>query len=100
MIKVAVVGTGGISHAHIGAYLKFPDRCKIVALVDIIPGKAERVKEQYHLDAAVYLDHHEILDELARFKTHRRISVTFNGRIRIPRHNGIDASSIANTHNL
>ena len=62
MIKVAIVGTGGISHAHIGAYLQFPDRCKIVALVDIIPGKAQRVKEQYHLDAEVFEDHHLILD--------------------------------------
>ena len=62
MIRVAVIGTGNISHAHIGAYLRFPERCKIVALVDIIPGKAQRVKEQYHLDAEVFLDHHEILD--------------------------------------
>ena len=62
MIRVAVVGTGGISHAHIHAWMKFPERCKIVALVDIIPGKAQRVKEQYHLDADVYLDHHDILN--------------------------------------
>ena len=61
MIRVAIVGTGGISHAHIAAYLKFPERCRIVALVDILPGKAQRVKEQYHLDADVFLDHHEIL---------------------------------------
>ena len=50
MIRIAVVGTGGISHAHIQAYLKFPDRCRIAALVDIVPGKAQRVKEQYGLD--------------------------------------------------
>ena len=62
MIRVAVVGTGGISHAHIRSYLQFPERCKIVALVDIIPGKAQKVKEQYGLDAEVFLDHHEILD--------------------------------------
>lgn len=61
MIRVAIVGTGGISHAHIKAYLQFPDRCKITALVDIIPGKAQRVKEQYGLDADVYLDHQEML---------------------------------------
>ena len=61
MIRVAIVGTGGISHAHIKAYLQFPDRCRIVALVDIIPGKAQKVKEQYSLDAEVFLDHHEIL---------------------------------------
>ena len=63
MIRVAIVGTGGISHAHIGAYLHFPERCKIVALVDIIPGKAQRVKEQYGLDAEVFLDHHDILEK-------------------------------------
>ncbi len=62
MIRIAIVGTGGISHAHIDAYLQFPDRCRIVALVDIIPGKAQRVKEQYGLDAEVFTDHHEILD--------------------------------------
>ena len=61
MIRVAIIGTGGISHAHIQAYLKFPDRCVIAALVDIIPGKAQRVKEQYQLDAEVFLDHHDIL---------------------------------------
>lgn len=63
MINIAVIGTGGISHAHIRAYLKFPERCRIAALVDIIPGKAQRVKEQYSLDADVYLDHHDILDK-------------------------------------
>ncbi len=63
VIKVAIVGTGGISHAHIQAYMKFPERCRIVALVDIIPGKADRVKEQYHLDAETYLDYHFILDK-------------------------------------
>lgn len=61
MIKVAIIGTGGISHAHIRAYLQFPERCRIAALVDIIPGKAQHVKEQYGLDADVFLDHHEIL---------------------------------------
>ena len=61
MIRVAIVGTGGISHAHIHAYLQFPDRCKIVALADIIPGKAQRVKEQYGLEAEVFTDHRDLL---------------------------------------
>ena len=30
MINVAIVGTGGISHVHIKAYLQFPERCRIV----------------------------------------------------------------------
>ena len=41
MLRVAIIGTGNISPSHIKGYLKFPDRCKIVALVDIFPEKAE-----------------------------------------------------------
>ncbi len=61
MIQVAIIGTGNISHAHIHAYLLFPDRVRIAALVDIIPGKAQKVKEMYGLDCDVYLDHHDVL---------------------------------------
>ena len=61
MIQVAIIGTGNISHAHIHAYMLFPERVRIAALVDIIPGKAQKVKEQYGLDCDVYLDHKDIL---------------------------------------
>ena len=61
MIKVAIVGNGGICPAHVEAYLQFPERCKIVALVDIIPGKAQKMKERFGLDCETYEDHHDIL---------------------------------------
>ena len=61
MIRVAIVGTGGIAHAHMEAYRTLKERCEIAALVDIIPGKAQKVKEQYGLDCDVYLDHHDVL---------------------------------------
>ena len=61
MIQVAIIGTGNISHSHIHAYQQFPERVRIAALVDIIPGKAQKVKEQYGLDCDVYLDHHDVL---------------------------------------
>lgn len=62
MLNIAIVGTGNISHAHVQAYLLFPDRCRIVALVDIVPEKARRMKDQYGLiDAQVYDDHQAIL---------------------------------------
>ncbi len=60
MIRVAIIGTGNISAAHINAYLAFPERCKIVALVDIYPEKAQAKKEQFGLDADVY-DSHKLL---------------------------------------
>lgn len=63
MVRVAIIGTGGISNAHIQGYLQFPDRCRIVALVDIVPEKARQIREKYQLsDAQVYDDHTKILD--------------------------------------
>ena len=61
MIRVAIVGTGGIAHAHMDAYLQLKDRCRVVALVDIIPGKARRFMEEFGLSCDTYEDHQEIL---------------------------------------
>ena len=62
MIKVAIVGTGSISRAHIEAYQGFPERCEIVALVDIYPDKARQHKEQFGLDGAeIFNSHKDIL---------------------------------------
>lgn len=54
MINVAVVGTGNISPMHIKGYLAFPELCRIKALVDIYPEKAEDKKKTFSLDADVY----------------------------------------------
>ncbi|MBP1755250.1 MAG: oxidoreductase [Firmicutes bacterium] len=62
MIRVAIIGTGNISSAHINAYLAFPERCKIVALCDIYPDKALEKVETYHLEADVVDDHKELLE--------------------------------------
>ncbi|HKL79823.1 MAG TPA: Gfo/Idh/MocA family oxidoreductase [Mobilitalea sp.] len=62
MINVAIVGTGNISTSHIKGYLSFPERCRIVAMVDIYPEKAQAKVEEYGLkDAKVYSNHTEIL---------------------------------------
>ena len=61
MVRIAIVGTGSIAAAHITGYLAFPDRCKIVALVDIYPEKAEEKKRINGLDAEVYDNHLDIL---------------------------------------
>ncbi len=61
MLNIAIIGNGGICPSHINAYLRFPERCRIAALVDIVPGKAEKMKERFSLDCATYLDHHEVL---------------------------------------
>lgn len=64
MLKIAIIGTGNISHNHIQGYLEFADRCQIVALVDIYPEKAEEKKRQYGLtNVKVYASHEEILGD-------------------------------------
>lgn len=57
MIRVAIVGTGSIANVHMAGLLTFPDRCKVVALCDIFPEKAEAMKEKYQLDCEVFDDH-------------------------------------------
>ncbi|MET3846989.1 Gfo/Idh/MocA family oxidoreductase [Paenibacillus sp. OAE614] len=63
MIKVAIIGTGAISSAHIEGYLQLKDRCQIVALCDLYPEKAESKREQYGLDAVIVKDYKELLDQ-------------------------------------
>lgn len=63
MIRVAIIGTGNISPAHIRGYLTFRDKCEIVALCDIYPEKAEKKKADFGLEsAAVYDDHKKVLE--------------------------------------
>ena len=61
MIRVAIVGTGGIAHAHMEAYLTLKDRCQVAALVDIIPGKARRFMEEFGISCDTYENHEDIL---------------------------------------
>lgn len=63
MLKVAVIGSGAISRAHIDSYLRFKDRCKIVAICDLYPEKAEELRKQYGLEARIVKDHAELLQE-------------------------------------
>ncbi|MEC0177710.1 Gfo/Idh/MocA family oxidoreductase [Paenibacillus favisporus] len=63
MLKVAIIGTGAISSAHIEGYLQLKDRCQIVALCDLYPEKAESKREQYGLDAVIVKDYKELLDQ-------------------------------------
>lgn len=61
MLRVAIIGTGNISPLHIGAYLAFPERCKIVALVDIFPDKAKEKNQRFQLGAEVFDSHKALL---------------------------------------
>ncbi len=61
-IRVAVIGTGGISTSHIRAYLNQPD-VEIVAGCDLIEGKAEEKFNQLGVIGAKYFtDYKEMID--------------------------------------
>lgn len=62
MIRVAIVGTGGIAHAHMEGLLTFPERCRVVALCDIYEEKAKAFREEFHLDCAVFDSHGKMLE--------------------------------------
>lgn len=63
MLRIAIVGTGNISHSHIQGYQQFADRCQIVALVDIYPEKAQEKKVRYGLTHATVFSSHQALLE-------------------------------------
>jgi UDP-N-acetyl-2-amino-2-deoxyglucuronate dehydrogenase len=62
MIRTAILGMGGISGAHIDGYKAFPERCKVIAGVDIYPEKGREKMASLGLDAPVYASFDELLD--------------------------------------
>ncbi|OAX46557.1 Gfo/Idh/MocA family protein [Paenibacillus sp. AD87] len=64
MLRVAIIGAGAISAAHITAYLAFPERCQIVAVVDMYTEKAQKQINEYGLKGArAVTDYHDLLDQ-------------------------------------
>ncbi len=56
-LRVGIIGTGWIAEAHIDSYKRMPD-VEVVALADIIPGKAAAFAEKYGVPAAHIYGHH------------------------------------------
>lgn len=61
-LRIGIIGTGGISGAHIRSYLAQPD-AEVVAGCDLIPGKAEAKFAEFDLkDAKFFTDYKEMID--------------------------------------
>ncbi|RXZ78328.1 gfo/Idh/MocA family oxidoreductase [Paenibacillaceae bacterium] len=61
-VRIGIIGTGGIAHAHARAYKNIP-WVEIVGVADVIPGKAEQFLAQQELpEAKAYTDHRQLLD--------------------------------------
>jgi predicted dehydrogenase len=60
-VRIGIIGSGGIAGAHANAYKQMPD-VTIVAVADVIPGKAEAfIKERGLEGARAFNDHRELL---------------------------------------
>jgi predicted dehydrogenase len=65
MINVAIIGTGNISRLHLEGFLAFPNRCKVVRMIDIIEGKAEQSIRDHKLDAIASLSYEDAINDPA-----------------------------------
>lgn len=60
-IGVGIIGTGGISRAHVRGYSAFPDACRIVAVCDIDAERAKEAAAQIGDDVAHYDSYESML---------------------------------------
>ena len=61
-LKVGIIGTGWIAESHAESYNNMPD-VEVVALADLIPGKAEKFAKRYGFESArLYPDHKSMLE--------------------------------------
>jgi predicted dehydrogenase len=54
-LKIGIIGTGGISHAHMEPYVSFGD-VEVVGACDVVPGKAREFLDKYGLRGAPAFD--------------------------------------------
>ena len=47
-IRIGIIGTGGIAHSHMRAYLQMDD-IEIIGASDIVPGKARTFLDEFGL---------------------------------------------------
>jgi predicted dehydrogenase len=65
MINVAIIGTGNISWQHIKGFLAFPNRCKVIRMIDIMEGKAEKSIRNHKLDSVPSLSYEDAINDPA-----------------------------------
>ena len=62
MLGIAIVGAGAIANAHVSAFLEHKDKCRIVAICDIYPEKAQEIVDTKKIEGAVAIkDYKEAL---------------------------------------
>lgn len=62
-LRIGMIGNGGISQIHAGAYYEEEDRVDVVGLCDIILERAEMHRDNNFEEAKVYTDYRELLKD-------------------------------------
>lgn len=76
-VKIGIIGTGWIAESHINSYKKMPD-VEIVAMADLIPGKAEAFAKKFGIENCRFYENDEAL--LTAEKDLDGVSIcTYNG---------------------
>ena len=76
-VKIGIIGTGWIAESHINAYKNMPD-VEIVAMADLVPGKAEACAKKFGVENCKFYESDEAL--IAAEKDLDGVSVcTYNG---------------------
>lgn len=76
-VKIGIIGTGWIAESHINAYKNMPD-VEIVAMADLVPGKAEAFAKKFGVENCKFYESDEAL--IAAEKDLDGVSVcTYNG---------------------
>lgn len=63
-VKIGIIGTGWIADSHIASYKEMPD-VEVVAMADLVPGKAQKFAEKHGLDVTkinFYSSDRELID--------------------------------------
>ncbi len=62
-IRIGIIGTGGISHAHANGFLKHPGAVECTAICDLNAASRARLKEKLAADPAEFGDWKEMLEK-------------------------------------
>ncbi len=62
MIKIAILGAGGISRAHLNGYIENAGRAKVVAVSDVVREAAKDLAARLSPDIKIYGDFNELLE--------------------------------------
>ncbi len=60
-LRIGIIGTGGIAHAHMDSYLRLTDEVEIVGGSDIVKGKARKFFDEYGLTDIPAFDNNDEL---------------------------------------